>query len=118
MNKYIARSRRGAKAKAIIRKSGLPRMVVYRSSKHIYAQIVTAGEQGDVVVASCSTLDKDLRTKVEGSKTEQAMQVGKSLAERAKAKNISQVAFDRSGYLYHGRVKAIADGAREAGLEF
>lgn len=118
MNKHTARNRRGKKAKATIKKTGLPRLVVYRSCKHIYAQVVQRGEQGDVVIASSSTLDKALRSDLSGDKTNQALEVGKALAQRAKANDIIEVAFDRAGYQYHGRVKAIADGARQAGLNF
>ena len=118
MNKHVARQRRGLKAKAIIKQSKRPRLVVFRSNSHIYAQVVDAGRQGDVVVASVSTLEKNLQNELKGNKTEKATQVGAILAERAKAKNVSDVAFDRSGYKYHGRIKALADGAREAGLNF
>lgn len=118
MNKQNARARRGLKAKAIIRLSKRPRLVVHRTGMNIYSQILIAGEFGDEVVASASTLDKELRTTLSGNKSEQAFQVGKLLADRAKAKNVVDVAFDRAGYKYHGRVKALADGAREAGLNF
>lgn len=118
MNKYKARVRRGLKAKAILRHSTRPRLVVYRSSSHIYSQIIVRGETGDTVIASSSTLDKELRSSLAKTKVEQAQQVGKLLGERAKAKNISDVSFDRAGYKYHGRVKALATGAREAGLNF
>ena len=118
MNKYNARARRGLKTKAIIRQSTRPRLVVYRSSTHIYSQIVVAGEMGDNVIASSSTIDAELKANLSGNKCEQAAQVGKLLASRDIEKNITDVAFDRSGYKYHGRVKALADGAREAGLNF
>lgn len=118
MNKQIARKRRGTKTKAIINTSKRPRLVVYRSSAHIYSQIIVRGENGDQVIASSSTLDKELKSALTGNKCEQAMQVGKLLAQRAKDKKVTDVAFDRAGYKYHGRVKALADGAREAGLEF
>ena len=118
MNKFHARARRGLKTKAIIRHSNRPRLVVYRSSVHIYSQIVVAGENGDTVIVSSSTLDTELKANLSGTKSEQAAQVGKLLAIRAKEKNVTDVAFDRAGYKYHGRVKALADGAREAGLNF
>jgi large subunit ribosomal protein L18 len=94
-----------------------PRLNVYRSLSDIYVQIIddTAGS----TLASASTIDHKLRSQLEGmNKTEQARQVGKELAERAKEKGIQKVVFDRGGYRYMGRVKALADGAREAGLEF
>jgi large subunit ribosomal protein L18 len=94
-----------------------PRLNVFRSAKHIYAQIVvdTRGE----TLASASTVDDELKShpKFE-SKAEQATYVGKLIAERSVAKGISKVVFDRNGFLYHGRVKALSDGAREAGLIF
>lgn len=120
MNKDIARKRRGLKAKAVIRKarSQRPRLVVSRSNVHIYSQIIVSSENGDMVLASASTLDKELRNSLSGKKIDQAIEVGKLLAKRAKEKSIIQVAFDRAGYKYHGRVKALADGAREGGLDF
>ncbi len=118
MNKEIARKRRGAKSKAIIGHSKRPRLVVYRSGAHIYSQIVVRGEQGDQVIVSSSTVDKEIKANLTGNKCDQAVQVGKLLAQRAVAKNVSEVAFDRAGYKYHGRVKALATGAREAGLKF
>ena len=89
-----------------------PRLNVYRSLQHIYAQVIddTTGS----TLAAASTLGAD----VSGSKTERAKAVGKSIAERAKEKGINTVVFDRGGYLYHGRIKALADAAREAGLDF
>jgi large subunit ribosomal protein L18 len=94
-----------------------PRLNVFRSLKHIYAQVVddTAGE----TLASASTIDSDVRDQLDGlTKTEQAQVVGKVVAERALAKDIGKVVFDRGGYKYHGRVKALAEAAREAGLDF
>lgn len=120
MNKFNARKRRAQKTKAIIRtsRSQRPRLVVNRSNVHMYSQIIVQGEHGDVVLASASTMDKELRATLKGNKVDQAMEVGRLLAKRAKEKEISQVAFDRAGYKYHGRVKALAEGAREAGLDF
>ena len=96
------------------------RLCVFRSSAHIYAQIIN-DEDGHTLVAA-STLDKELRSaesKGEAiAKVAQAAEVGKLLAQRAKEKGLSKVVFDRAGYLYHGRVKALADGAREGGLDF
>jgi large subunit ribosomal protein L18 len=91
------------------------RLSVYRTPKHIYAQIIAP--EGDQVLASASTLDKDLRGSSTGN-VEAAGKVGQLIAERAKAAGVSAVAFDRSGYKYHGRVKALAEAAREGGLEF
>ncbi|MDX1667362.1 MAG: 50S ribosomal protein L18 [Saprospiraceae bacterium] len=93
----------------------LPRLNVYRSNKGIYAQVINdlAGE----TLAAASTLDSGLRAH-EGTKTEQAREVGKLIGERLLAKNIDTVVFDRGGYLFHGRVKALAEGAREVGLKF
>ena len=92
-----------------------PRLSVHRSSNHIYAQVIddVAGK----TVASASTLEKDLRGK-SGGNVDAAAEVGKLVAERAKKAGVEEVVFDRGGYLYHGRVKALADGAREAGLKF
>ncbi|MBX6368695.1 MAG: 50S ribosomal protein L18 [Rhodospirillales bacterium] len=94
-----------------------PRLSVFRSGRHIYAQVID-DEQGRTLAAA-STLDKDLRARLKtGADRAAAAEVGKLIAERAKAAGVSAVVFDRGGYLYHGRVKALADGAREGGLEF
>ena len=94
-----------------------PRLNVFRSLSDIYAQVID--DEAGVTLASASSIDKELRSQMKGlNKTEQAGLVGKSLAERAKEKGVQQVVFDRSGYRYIGRVKALADGAREGGLEF
>ncbi|MDA0565819.1 50S ribosomal protein L18 [Streptomonospora sp. S1-112] len=92
-----------------------PRLVVFRSSKHMVAQIIDDTRHHTLVAAS--TLDSDIRDS-EGTKTEKSRKVGELLAERAKAADISAVVFDRGGYQYHGRVAALADGARAGGLEF
>ncbi len=91
-----------------------PRLAVFRSLNHIYAQVIDDGP-GNTLAAASST-EKDLRGK--GGNVEGAKLIGKAVAERAKNKGITRVVFDRGGYLYHGRVKALADAAREAGLEF
>ena len=91
-----------------------PRLTVFRSLNHIYAQVID-DQQGHTLVAAGST-EKDLRVK--GGNVEGAKQIGKAVAERAKEKGIVKVVFDRGGYQYHGRVKALADAAREAGLDF
>jgi large subunit ribosomal protein L18 len=94
-----------------------PRLNVYRSSKHIYAQLID--DVKGVTLAAASTLDKELRDQIEnGGNVEAARKVGELIAKRAKAAGITKVVFDRGGYLYHGRVQALADAAREAGLEF
>ena len=114
----IARKRRHRRIRTRI--SGTaerPRLNVFRSLDHIYAQVIddVAGK----TLASASTVDKGLRSEVSGkTKEEQATMVGTAIAERAKAAGISTVLFDRGGYLYHGRIKALADGAREGGLDF
>ncbi len=109
-----ARRKRGIRKK-IRGTSQRPRLSVYRSLKHIYAQIIddTSGR----TLASASTLDKELSA-AEGRKVEISRAVGQLLAERAIAAGIRSVAFDRNGFLYHGRVQALADGAREGGLQF
>ena len=91
-----------------------PRLAVFRSLNHIYAQVIDDGP--GQTLASASSTEKDMRGK--GGNVEGARQIGKAVAERAKQKGITKVVFDRGGYLYHGRVKALADAAREAGLEF
>ena len=92
-----------------------PRLSIHRSSQHIYAQVID--DARGLTVASASTLEKDVRDTT-GATTSAASEVGKRLAERAKAAGVSAVVFDRGGFIYHGRVKALADGAREGGLEF
>jgi large subunit ribosomal protein L18 len=92
-----------------------PRLSVFRSSKHIYVQLID--DVKGATVASASSMEKDMRGKT-GSDIEAAKVVGKMIAERAKQKGIKDVVFDRGGYLYHGRVKALADAAREGGLNF
>lgn len=115
VDKKQSRLRRARRARAKIRELGSNRLTIHRTPRHIYAQVIAP--TGDKVVASASTLDKSLR----GGKTgnaEAAKAVGTLIAERAKAAGISEVAFDRSGFQYHGRVKALADAAREGGLQF
>lgn len=99
------------------RKSDRPRLSVFRSGKHIYAQVID--DRQGVTVAAASTLEKAMRDAVKnGSTTAAASEVGKLIAERAKNVGVESVAFDRGGYRYHGRVKALADAAREGGLNF
>ena len=117
-SKFLARKRRSLKAKHIIKLSNKPRLVIFRSINHIYCQIVRPTETGDVVLAQASTLEKSLRKNLEGTKVNQAQTIGKLIAERALEKQINHIAFDRNGFKYHGRIKALADAAREAGLIF
>ncbi len=96
---------------------GRPRLSVFRSSKNIYAQVID--DRSGVTVAAASTLDKGLRGSLKtGADADAAVAVGKLIAERALAAGIKQVVFDRGGYIYHGRIKALADAAREGGLDF
>ena len=118
MEKHTARARRGRKTTHMIRQSGRPRLVVYKSASHIYAQVIKQSENGDVVLAAASTIDKEIKSKLKGDKKDKAASVGKLLAERAKKAKVDLVAFDRRGYKYHGRVKALAEAAREGGLDF
>ncbi len=114
----LARLRRHRRVrKKVVGTPERPRLSVFRSLKHIYAQIID-DSRGHTLVAA-STLDPQLRGQLDGlTKTEQARLVGKLLAERALARGVKKVAFDRGGYKYHGRVKALAEAAREGGLEF
>lgn len=93
-----------------------PRLNVFRSLSEIYAQVID--DEAGITMVSASTIDHELRQEFSGNKTEQAKQVGQELAKRAKSAGIDQVVFDRSGYRYIGRVKALADGARDGGLQF
>jgi large subunit ribosomal protein L18 len=114
-----AEDRRKARVRRAIKKAanGRPRLSVFRSSKQIYAQVID--DERGVTVVSASTIETDVRGKLKtGATVEAAKEVGKLLAERAAAAGVTQVIFDRSGYLYHGRVKALADAARESGLDF
>lgn len=114
-SKKTTRLRRAKRARAKIRELGVTRLCVNRTPRHIYAQVIAA--DGGQVLASASTLDQSLRAGSTGN-VEAAKAVGSLLAERAKTAGITEVAFDRSGFKYHGRVKALADAAREGGLEF
>lgn len=117
MEKKARRQRRATRARAKIALDGRNRLCVHRTPRHIYAQIIAP--EGGKVLVSASTLVKELKAQLgaTGNK-DAAAAVGRVLAERAKAQGIEQVAFDRSGFKYHGRVKALADAAREAGLQF
>jgi large subunit ribosomal protein L18 len=117
MDKKTARLRRAKKTRSHIRRLGVPRLTVHRSGRHIYAQIIAA--EGGTVVAAASTVQKDLRAGLSSTSNKDAAKaVGKAVAEKAVAAGISAVAFDRSGYRYHGRVAELADAAREGGLKF
>ena len=117
MDKKTARLRRAKKTRSHIRRLGVPRLTVYRSGRHIYAQVITA--VGANVIAAASTVQKDLRSGLTSTSNKDAAKaVGKAVAEKAVAAGISNVAFDRSGYRYHGRVAELADAAREGGLKF
>ena len=114
-----AADRRKARVRRAIRKAanGRPRLSVFRSSKQIYAQVID--DSRGHTVAAASTLEKDLKGKLKtGADVAAAKEIGRLVAERAVEAGVKQVVFDRSGYLYHGRVKALADAAREGGLEF
>ena len=115
IDKKKARLRRARRARAKIRELNASRLCVHRTPRHIYAQIITG--DGSNVICTASTLDKGLREK-SGGNVGAAAEVGKRIAERAKEKGIQAVAFDRSGFRYHGRVKALAEAARVGGLEF
>ena len=113
--KKDSRIRRAKKTRFKLKALGETRLTVHRTPRHIYAQIISA--EGNKVLASASTLDKDLRSGSTGN-VDAAVKVGSLIAERAKTAGVSRVAFDRAGFKYHGRIKALADAAREAGLEF
>ena len=117
MNKKETRLRRARKTRAKIAELKAVRLTVFRSNCHIYAQVISGC--GSRVIAAASTVETDVRAQVpSGGNKAAAELVGKLIAERAKAAGIEQVAFDRSGFLYHGRVKALAEAAREGGLKF
>jgi large subunit ribosomal protein L18 len=117
VTKKERRLRRALKARAHIRNLGVVRLSVHRTPNHIYAQITDA--DGSKVIAAASTVQKAVREGLKGTgNVEAAKAVGKAIADRAKAAGVSKVAFDRSGFQFHGRVKALAEAAREAGLEF
>lgn len=113
--KKTARIRRARRARVKMRELGATRLCVNRTPRHIYAQIISS--DGAEILATASTVEKDLREGKTGN-AEAAAKVGQLIAERAIAKGIKKVAFDRSGFKYHGRLKALADAARDGGLEF
>lgn len=118
MNKKQSRLRRSRKSRSKMNELLVPRLSVHRTSSHIYAQIISPNSEN--VVAAASTNEKAVADMIDGHKGNAAAAtvVGKTIAERAKAAGVEKVAFDRSGFKYHGRVKALADAARENGLEF
>lgn len=116
-NKKQGRLRRARRTRIKLRELGEQRLCVYRTPRHIYVQVIDAA--GGKVVTSASTVEAEVRQMVKGGgNVEAAKVIGKRIAERAKAAGVTRVAFDRSGYKYHGRIKALADAARENGLEF
>ena len=111
------RRRRRVRSALRAHASGKPRLSVHRSGRHIYAQVID--DNAGKTLAAASTLDKDIKSSVKnGATSEAAAAIGKLIAERGKAANVSEVIFDRGGYLFHGRVKALAEAAREGGLQF
>lgn len=118
-DKKVARLRRGLRTRHKIRELGVCRLCVHRTPRHIYAQLITPAATGDQTLAAASTLEPALRQTLKSTgDVAAAKAVGRAIAEKARAIGITQVAFDRSGFKYHGRVKALADAARENGLEF
>jgi large subunit ribosomal protein L18 len=116
-DRNLERLRRARQTRAKIAELGAVRLTVHRSNGHIYAQVIDAS--GSKVLASASTVEKELRGSLKGGgNVKAAAEVGKRIAERAKKAGVEAVAFDRSGYRFHGRVKALATAAREAGLKF
>ncbi len=117
MDKKKARLRRARKTRAHVKRLGMPRLTVHRTPRHIYAQVISA--DGATVVAAASTVQPDVKAQVKSTGNKDAAAVvGKIVAEKAKAAGVTKVAFDRSGFKYHGRVQVLADAARENGLEF
>jgi large subunit ribosomal protein L18 len=114
--KKASRVRRAKRGRMKMRELGMVRLSVHRTPRHMYAQVISP--EGDKVLAMASTLDKEIRGGGATGNVEAATRVGRLVAERARALGISKVAFDRAGFKYHGRVKALADAAREGGLEF
>lgn len=117
--KQLVRKRRATRGRMKMRELGAARLCVHRTPRHVYAQLITSSAAGDQVLASASTLDKEVRNAggITGN-IKSAKIVGDFIAKRASAKGVTKVAFDRAGYKYHGCIKALADAARESGLEF
>ena len=118
MDKKSSRLRRARRARAKIRELAVNRLTIFRTPKHMYAQVIAP--DGSQVIASASTVEKAVSAQLDGASgnSNAAAVVGKAIAERAKAAGVESVAFDRAGFKYHGRVKALADAARENGLKF
>lgn len=117
ITKKQRRMRRAVKVRAKIRELGVARLCIHRTPRHMYAQVLDAS--GGRVIAAASTVQDAVVGELKGTgNVDAAKAVGKAIAERAKAAGVAKVAFDRGGFMYHGRVKALADAAREAGLEF
>ena len=117
MEKNLSRLRRAKRTRMHIRELAVPRLTVHRSGQHLYAQVIASS--GDKVIAAASTTQKALRDGLKGTKNKAAAAaVGKAIAEKARAAGVESVAFDRTGFLFHGRIKALADAAREAVLKF
>lgn len=117
MDKKISRLRRAARARAKLRELEVNRLTVHRTPRHIYAQVLS--HDSSKVIASASTLDPEVKKDLKSTgNIDAATAVGKAIAERAAKEGVTEVAFDRSGFRYHGRVKALADAARENGLQF
>ena len=117
MDKKTSRLRRARRARSKIRELGANRLTVHRTPRHMYAQVIAPN--GGEVLASASTLDPEVKKSISGSgNSSAAAEVGKLIAERAKKAGVTDVAFDRSGFMYHGRIKALAEAARENGLQF
>ena len=117
MNKKQSRLRRARRARIKIRELGVARLCVHRTPRHIYAQVIAPN--GSEIIASASTLEADVRAELESTgNSDAAVHVGRLIADRAALKGLTAVAFDRSGFDYHGRVKALAEAARENGLQF
>jgi large subunit ribosomal protein L18 len=117
MDKKTTRLKRALKLRSKIKKFDVNRLTIHRTSQHIYAQVIST--DGKSTLASASTVQSDVKSAVKNtSNINAAVEVGKAIAQRALAAGVTEVAFDRSGFKYHGRVKALADAAREAGLKF
>jgi large subunit ribosomal protein L18 len=117
MNKKETRIRRARRTRSKIRELAVPRLTVHRTPRHIYAQVIAA--DGTTVVAAASTVEQAMRKSLKSTgNIDAAVAVGKAIADKARSAGIEQVAFDRSGFRYHGRIKALADAAREQGLNF
>lgn len=119
MDKKLVRRRRAMRVRMKIRELVIPRLCVFRTPRHIYAQLILSEQKGDKVLVSASTVDKEVKSNggVAGN-VKSATLVGKVIAQRALAAGVTRVAFDRSGFKYHGCIKALAEAAREGGLQF